>query len=75
MWGTNSSIFLNIGDTFGPWAFLGVVSKIKNENFFENILPSLPGVWKIGPPPLYGKIILGGCLIGQMKRFDALITR
>ena len=28
-WGTNSSIFLNIGDTFGPQAFLGVVLYIK----------------------------------------------
>ena len=29
--GTNSSFFLNIGDTFDPQVFLGVVLCIKNE--------------------------------------------
>ena len=32
--GTNSSIFLNIGDTFDPQVFLGVVLCIKNEIIF-----------------------------------------
>ena len=30
--GTNSSIFLNIWNTFGPQVFLGVVLYIKNIN-------------------------------------------
>ena len=33
--GINSSIFLNIWDTFGPQVFLGVFSYIRNKNTFE----------------------------------------
>ena len=39
--------------------------------------PPYQGSGKLDPPPIVWqkmKIILGGCLIGQMKRFDALIT-
>ena len=57
--GTNSSIFLNIWDTFGPQVFLGVVLYIKNLNIFQNfkywILPPVPGVWKNGPPHYMAK--------------------
>ena len=57
--GTNFSTFLNIGDTFGPQAFLGVVLYIKILNILEKFqnwifCPPTRGLKK-RTPPLYGE--------------------
>ena len=57
--GTNSSLFLNIGDTFEPQVFLGVVLCIKNESILlkcQNgiFTPPTRGLKK-RTPPLYGE--------------------